>query len=106
MDPALRAQLILQCWPNFTDPESRVYLDQYTWMAFDNEFYNQIRLKRGVLYIDQQLALDPLSKGLVYTFVGDDVLFKRNFSDAIVKMGSIKVLVGEVGEIRRNWILI
>ncbi|KAG5041916.1 hypothetical protein JHK87_005831 [Glycine soja] len=47
MDPALRAQLILQCWPNFTVPESRVYLDQYTWMAFDNEFYNQIRLKKG-----------------------------------------------------------
>ncbi|RDX57840.1 Peroxidase 44, partial [Mucuna pruriens] len=100
MDPALRAKLGRICEPANRDP--RVFLDQNTSMAFDNEFYNQILLKRGVLFIDQQLALDPSSKGLVSTFAGNDAGFQRSFVDAIVKMGNIGVLVGNNGEIRKN----
>jgi len=71
-------------------------------MVFDNEFYKQIILKRGVLFIDQQLALDPLSSGLVSGFAGNDAAFERSFADAMVKMGNIGVLVGSDGQIRKN----
>ncbi|KAK7396115.1 hypothetical protein VNO78_16895 [Psophocarpus tetragonolobus] len=100
MNPALRAQLGRVCRPNGKDPKT--FLDQNTSMVFDNAFYKQILLNRGVLFIDQQLALDPLSKGFVTTFAGNDASFRTSFVDAIVKMGSIKVLVGTFGEIRKN----
>ncbi|TKY62837.1 Peroxidase 44 [Spatholobus suberectus] len=100
MDPALRAQLGRICGSTGRDP--RLFLDQNTSFAFDNEFYNQIILQRGVLFLDQQLALDPSSRGLVSTFAGNEAGFQRSFVDAIVKMGSIKVLVGNDGEIRKN----
>ncbi|KAL2320530.1 hypothetical protein Fmac_029499 [Flemingia macrophylla] len=100
MDPGLQATLGRICRPSGRDPT--VFLDQNTSFAFDNQFYNQILLKKGVLFIDQQLALDPSSRGLVSTFAQDDDGFRRSFVDAIVKMGTIGILAGSEGEIRRN----
>ncbi|CAJ1919143.1 unnamed protein product [Sphenostylis stenocarpa] len=100
MDPNLRAKLGQTCRPMGQDPTA--FLDQKTSTVFDNEFYKQIILKRGVLFIDQQLASDPLSSRLVSTFAGNSAAFKKSFVDAIVKMGSIRVLVGTNGEIRKN----
>ncbi|XP_020219803.1 peroxidase 44 [Cajanus cajan] len=100
MDPSLRAVLGRICRPTGRNPT--VFLDQNTSFVFDNEFYKQIVLKRGVLFLDQQLALDPSSRGLVSSLAGDDAGFRRSFVDAIVKMGNIRVLVGNDGEIRRN----
>lgn len=102
MDPSLRAGLGRTCNRPNSDP--RAFLDQNvsSSMVFDNAFYKQIVLRRGVLFIDQQLALDTLSKGLVTVFAGNNAAFQRSFADAMVKMGNIKVLVGNEGEIRRN----
>ncbi|XP_014491213.1 peroxidase 44 [Vigna radiata var. radiata] len=100
MDPGLRAKLGRICRPKKGDPTT--FLDQNTTMVFDNEFYNQIILKRGVLFIDQQLALDPLSSKLVSVFAGNSAVFERSFINAIVKMGNIRVLVGTDGDIRKN----
>ncbi|KAK7336318.1 hypothetical protein VNO77_16855 [Canavalia gladiata] len=100
MDLSLRAKLAQACKPINKDPT--VFLDQNTSLLFDNQFYNQILLNRGVLFIDQQLALDASSKGLVSSFAGNDANFRSRFVDAIVKMGSIGVLVGNAGEIRTN----
>ncbi|XP_027917677.1 peroxidase 44-like [Vigna unguiculata] len=99
MEAGLRAKLGRVCRPN-GDPTA--FLDQNTSMVFDNEFYNQIILKKGLLFIDQQLALDPLSSKLVSDFAGNSAAFARSFVNAIVKMGNIKVLVGTDGEIRKN----
>jgi len=100
MDPGLQAKLGRICRPKNGDPTT--FLDQNTSMVFDNEFYNQIVLKKGVLFIDQQLALDPLSSSLVSAFAGNSAAFQRSFIDAIVKMGKIRVLVGTDGQIRKN----
>lgn len=100
MDPGLAAKLKKLCPKNNNNP--RVSLDQGTPFGFDNGFYNQILSNRGVLFIDQQLALDPSSRDLVTTFARNDDSFQQRFADAMVKMGSIGVLVGNDGEIRRN----
>ncbi|XP_061372536.1 peroxidase 44-like [Gastrolobium bilobum] len=102
IDPVLHAKLMQICGPANTSKDHTVFLDQNTSFVFDNEFYNQILLKRGVLFIDQQLALDPSSSGLVSTLAQNDADFQQSFADAIIKMGSIDVLVGKDGEIRKN----
>lgn len=104
MDPALDATLARTCGstsrPARNDP--RVFLDQNTSFVFDNEFYNQIIKKRGVLHIDQQLAVDASSQGIVSGFAANGAGFQQSFANAMIKMGSIDVLVDNTGEIRKN----
>lgn len=55
--------------------------------CFDNEFYKQVNLNKGILKIDQELALDKLSAPIVSNFAGNGVAFKQSFGNAMVKMG-------------------
>ncbi|KAK2638364.1 hypothetical protein Ddye_026159 [Dipteronia dyeriana] len=100
MDPTLVAKLRRICGTNGNDPTA--FLDQNTSFAFDNEYYNQIRLRRGLMQIDQELASDKSTAGIVSGFASNPGGFQRSFANAMVKMGNIQVLVGNVGEIRQN----
>lgn len=104
MDSALDSKLGRTCGsssrPARNDP--RVFLDQNTSFVFDNEYYNQIMKKRGVLKIDQNLADDASSRGIVSGFAANGGSFMQSFANAVVKMGSIDVLVGNAGDIRKN----
>nr|XP_027187975.1 peroxidase 57-like isoform X2 [Cicer arietinum] len=104
MDPNLDAMLVKKCGSFFNPIGNKtcVFLDQQTPFEFDNGFYNQIVENRGILEIDQQLALDPSSSDLVWSYARDNLRFWDNFEIAMRKMGSIGVLVGNEGEIRRN----
>lgn len=66
------------------------------------EFYKEILAKKGLLQIDQQLALDAGTKGFVLDFASNGDKFQKGFANAIVKMGEIDVLVGNQGEIRKK----
>ncbi|XP_030508621.2 peroxidase 57 [Cannabis sativa] len=98
MDPNLVTKLKALCAVG-SDP--KVFLDQNTSNIFDNEFYRQIRLKRGVLKIDQELATDPASSSYVATLASNPRMFSRDFGNAMTKMGRIAT-VGSAGEIRKN----
>ncbi|KAI7990260.1 Peroxidase 44 [Camellia lanceoleosa] len=104
MDPALVSKLFQLCGtqsrPLSQDPTA--FLDQNTSFVFDNEYYHQIKLKRGVMQIDQELALDKASAPIVTSFASNAIGFQQRFAKAIVKMGGIEVLVGNAGEIRKN----
>ncbi|KAF3441461.1 hypothetical protein FNV43_RR15375 [Rhamnella rubrinervis] len=104
MDSGLLAKLQGLCGkvsrPLNSDPTA--FLDQNTSFAFDNQFYNQILLKKGVLQIDQELASDSSTNGVVSGFASNGMRFSQSFADAMVRMGSIDVLVGNAGEIRKN----
>ncbi|KAG5576634.1 hypothetical protein H5410_056768 [Solanum commersonii] len=56
MDPNLFTRLSTTCAARNSDPS--VFLDQSTSFIVDNEFYKQIRSKKGILKIDQKLASD------------------------------------------------
>lgn len=101
MDPALLAQLRARCPQNATiDNTANLDQNPLSSMTVDNSYYRQIVLKRGVLLIDQQLALDKLSKSTVESIArGSD--FSTKFGQAMVKMGTIRVLTGKEGQIRR-----
>ncbi|RDX64819.1 Peroxidase 57, partial [Mucuna pruriens] len=100
MDPVLAAKLAKLC--NSRDGDPSTPLDQRTSLVFDNEFYKQILLKKGVLEIDQQLALDSTTKAFVSGFASNADKFQTSFSSAIVKMSKADVLVGTQGEIRKK----
>ncbi|XP_028069303.1 peroxidase 44-like [Camellia sinensis] len=104
MDPTLVSKLFQLCGtqsrPLSQDPTA--FLDQNTSFIFDNEYYHQIKLKRGVMQIDQELALDKASAPIVTGFASNAIGFQQGFAKAIVKMGGIEVLVGNNGEIRKN----
>lgn len=104
MDRDLAARLFKLCGnasrPLSIDPT--VFLDQGTPFVVDNQFYNQTIFKKGILEIDQQLALDRSSAPIVKNFASNRVPFGQNFANALIKMSKIEVLVGSAGEIRKN----
>lgn len=99
MDPALDAKLVKLC-KSAGNPAA--FLDQNTSFIVDNQFYKQILLKRGIMQIDQQLALDPSTKPFVSGFAANGAKFQKSFANALIKMGKIGALVGNQGEIRKN----
>ncbi|XP_022945692.1 peroxidase 60 [Cucurbita moschata] len=91
-----------QC-PEDSNDNNVVFLDQTSMSSFvvDKSFHKQIWQRRGILEIDQQLALHPLTKDLV-TRVAFGFDFASKFGDAMIKMGRFGVLTGSDGEIRRT----
>ncbi|KAF7148301.1 hypothetical protein RHSIM_Rhsim03G0049000 [Rhododendron simsii] len=104
MDPALVSKLFSLCGtqsrPLKHDPTT--FLDRTTPFIVDNQYYNDILAGRGIMQIDQELALDASTASFVSGFANDSLGFQLSFANALVKMGSIEVLVGKAGEIRKN----
>ncbi|KMT05465.1 hypothetical protein BVRB_7g175910 [Beta vulgaris subsp. vulgaris] len=80
-----------------------VFADQTPGSEFkvDKGFFLAIRQGKGTLQIDQQIALHPLTSGIVRRLAttGD---FAFQFPGAMVKLGRVGVLTGSQGQIRRN----
>ncbi|XP_076896455.1 peroxidase 60-like [Bidens hawaiensis] len=102
MDLGLLIWLRLTCAKNAT-VDRTANLDQniFSSSIVDKSFYSQILLHRGVLQIDQELALDDLSKNTVAA-IARSYDFNTKFGQAMVKMGAIQVLTGTQGEIRKS----
>ncbi|XP_027069855.1 peroxidase 60-like [Coffea arabica] len=102
MSPLLRFFLRIRCPQNAT-VDNTVNLDQnpLSSLIVDNSYYKQTKLNRGILQIDQQLALDPLTKDIV-TAIATRFDFSTKFGQAMVKMGAVEVLTGSQGEIRSS----
>ena len=111
MQPSLAFFLRLRC-PQSSTVDNTVNLDQGgssadllgepTSNIVDNSFYKQIVFHRGVLQIDQALALHQLTKDTVNTvaFAPNDY-FLTKFQQAMVKLGAVEVLTDAQGEIRK-----
>ncbi|MQM04532.1 hypothetical protein Taro_037332 [Colocasia esculenta] len=102
MDPALVSQLQSRC-PQNAAVDATVNLDQNPRSAnvVDNSFYQQIARKRGILQIDQSLALHRTTRQTV-ALLANGTGFPAQFGAAMVKLGNIQVLTGRQGEIRES----
>ncbi|KAI3823326.1 hypothetical protein L1987_04761 [Smallanthus sonchifolius] len=103
MDFALLTSLRRTCPENAT-VDRTANLDQNPFNSaavVDKSFYNQIMSRRGVLQIDQELAIDNLSKWTVATIASSSD-FTTKFGQAMVKLGATQVLTGTQGEIRKS----
>lgn len=106
-DPTISApllQLLQSTCPLNSQEDNQAFLDQTPSSHFtiDNAYYNQIIRGNGTMEIDQNLASDPLTGGLVRVLAGSNQLFSDTFWAAMVKMARIGVLTGNQGEIRKT----
>ena len=102
MDPELVKNLRSKC-PQNTTSNNFVNLDQNPLSSFivDKSYYGQILAHRGILQIDQELALDPLTQATITT-IANGYDFNTKFGQAMVKLGAVQVLTGTQGEIRKS----
>ncbi|KAF4379763.1 hypothetical protein F8388_023780 [Cannabis sativa] len=105
MDSLLVKSLKSKC-PQKPNPANTVFLDQTpgSSMVVDKAFFNQLVKKRGVLKIDQDLAIDKQTKNVVTQLAnGNAYNFAQKFGQAMVKLGRVEVITDKTkGEIRRS----
>lgn len=105
MDPIFARNLKTKCPPPQTTGNGRdptVPLDVLTPNRLDNKYYTDLKNRRGLLTSDQTLLRSPSTAGIVRNNARHGAAWANKFSAAMVKMGSIEVLTGSQGEIRKN----
>ncbi|XP_015086908.1 peroxidase 57-like [Solanum pennellii] len=101
MSPWLLAELKERC-PRISLFFDNTYpLDVKTPSLVDNSFFQEIKKGNGVLQIDQQIALDELTKNIVDDIVSDPDFYTK-FGEAMVKLGRVEVLIDGQGEVRKS----
>lgn len=70
----------------------------------DTSYYKELMCKKGLLHSDQELYKGNGSESdrLVELYGRNPFAFARDFKGSMIKMGNIKPLTGNKGEIRRN----
>ncbi|CAN0852494.1 Peroxidase 57 [Linum grandiflorum] len=101
MDQALVATLRAKC-PRPADP--KVFMNPTSESPFrlDSSFYGKVMNQESVLHLDQQLAFTDITRKTASLYASRPKVFRKRFAKAMVKLGSIGVLTGSAGEIRRN----
>ncbi|CAN6450307.1 unnamed protein product [Victoria cruziana] len=77
-------------------------LDLMTPTSFDNHYFKNLIVQKGLLHSDQQLSSGGSTDARVRVYSQDESTFKADFVAAMIKMGDIKPLTGSNGEIRKN----
>ncbi|XP_062110687.1 peroxidase 5-like [Humulus lupulus] len=103
MDRRYAAFLKTRCPPpmmsNGVDPT--VALESRTPLRLDNMYYVELKNHRGLLTSDQTLKSSSSTSRMVLLNARHGSLWAAKFSRAMVRMGSIEVLTGRGGEVRR-----
>ncbi|XP_027369042.1 cationic peroxidase 1-like [Abrus precatorius] len=103
IDPGFAATLRNSC-PRSGNDNSLSPLDAASPAKFDNTYYTALLNKKGLLHSDQELfkGVDCESDRLVQLYSNDPYAFARDFGASVIKMGNMKPLIGDKGEIRYN----
>ncbi|KAF3628287.1 Peroxidase 5 [Capsicum annuum] len=87
---------------NGTGVANPAHLDVMTPNKLDNKYYMDLMSKKGLLVSDQTLMSDPKTANLVNFNARYGRVWGKKFADAMVHMGTLDVLTGWKGEIRKN----
>lgn len=70
----------------------------------DTSYYKELLCKKGLLHSDQELYKGNGSESdkLVELYSKNPLAFARDFKASLIKMGNMKPLTGNKGEVRRN----
>ncbi|CAL9119490.1 unnamed protein product [Musa textilis] len=101
VDPGFAALCQQNC-PSAAGDDNLAPLDLQTPNRFDNEYYQNLVAKKGLLHSDQELCNNGTQDSLVRLYSVSARAFARDFAAAMVKMGAISPLTGTNGEIRLN----
>jgi peroxidase len=82
-----------QCLKNITGGRKNLApLDLQTLTAFDNNYYKNLIVEKGLLHSDQQLYNGGSTDSLVKTYSNNVETFNKDFVTAKIKMGDIEPL--------------
>ncbi|XP_043723211.1 peroxidase 51-like [Telopea speciosissima] len=105
LDPSLNAsyaqQLMTAC-PQNVDPNIATNLDPVTPQTFDNIYYQNLVLGKGLFSSDEVLFTNPASQSTVIDFATNPSDFNAAFIIAMIKLGRVGVKTGFLGEIRTD----
>ncbi|KAL8150884.1 hypothetical protein V2J09_020692 [Rumex salicifolius] len=107
-DPSMHgglAKKLMGTCPKNGDGSNSVFLDQSSVRSANlmgNGFYFAIKKHKGILQIDQDIALDSSTSPIVDKYAANNSLFNSKFGEAMVKMGRIGALTGSQGQIRKS----
>ncbi|KAL5578503.1 hypothetical protein UlMin_020267 [Ulmus minor] len=106
-DPTLNTtflQSLRQICPQGGNGSVITDLDVSTPNAFDNNYFSNLEVHKGLLQTDQELfstaGADTIS--IVNIFIANQTAFFESFVASMIKMGNISNLIGSQGEIRQN----
>ncbi|KAL3752659.1 hypothetical protein ACJRO7_000120 [Eucalyptus globulus] len=105
MDPSYLAQMRKQCPPNSkSQGDPQVFLDPASGSSytFSNSYYSRLLNHQANLGIDQQLARGDDTSQIAQEYDAGLEDFRKEFALSMARMGNIKVLTGNQGEIRKN----
>lgn len=104
MDPKFARELRKRCPAPSTNARTdpTVPLDFLSPNKLDNKYYLLLKNKHGLLTSDQTLTTSPSTAWMVSDDANNGASWANKFANAMIKMGSIEVLTGNQGEIRRN----
>ncbi|KAF3636610.1 Cationic peroxidase 1 [Capsicum annuum] len=77
-------------------------LDTTSPTTFDNFYYKNLRIQKGLLHSDQQLFSGGSTDSIVNTYSSNSATFFTDLANAMVKMGNLSPLTGTNGQIRTN----
>ncbi|KAI5001724.1 hypothetical protein ZWY2020_026374 [Hordeum vulgare] len=100
MSPSFVARLKRTCPTMGTD--ARAALDVRTTNVFDNKYFVNLVNKEGLFVSDQDLYTNAITQPIVEHFARSQGDFFDQFSVSMVKMGQIRVLTGDQGQVRRH----
>ncbi|CAL9200670.1 peroxidase P7-like isoform X2 [Musa acuminata AAA Group] len=96
------AALRRQGCPSVGGDDNLAPLDLQSPEAFDNLYYQNLMLNKGLLHSDQELFNGGSQDSVVMTYSTNAAAFQSDFAAAMVKMGNMSPLTGTIGEIRLN----
>lgn len=102
MDSKFEASLRLACPTEIPVTNLTFVPNDMTPTIFDNHYYRDIIMGRGLFGIDSDISRDPRTAPFVMKFAMDQSYFFEAFSSAFVKLSSTNVLTNMQGDVRRK----
>jgi len=103
-DPSLNstyaAFLRTQC-RSLSDNRTTVEMDPGSSLKFDNDYFTNLKLRKGLFQSDAALLTNKGASNIVNEMLSSAKFFTE-FSQSMKRMGAIQVLTGNVGEIRKK----
>ncbi|KAF8042076.1 hypothetical protein BT93_A0622 [Corymbia citriodora subsp. variegata] len=100
IDQALAKNLQSYC-PRTGNDANLASLDP-TPARFDTLYYNNLLTQKGLLHSDQALSTGESALELVKSYSYNYEAFWKDFAKSMIRMGNIKPLIGNQGQIRSN----
>ncbi|KAH7545702.1 hypothetical protein FEM48_Zijuj01G0121800 [Ziziphus jujuba var. spinosa] len=102
MDFVFEQMLRLKCPTRVPLTNLTIVSNDLTPFVFDNQYYTNVLMGKGLFGIDSSISTDPRTLPIVRRFAADQNYFFNVFSSAFVKLSSTNVLTQRQGEVRRQ----